>query len=490
VREKVNDGMTLALQTLPRRKLAGFGRARWSECHVTSVETVDELAQLFARCRAERMPLTFRGSGRSYGDPALLADGLVVDLTRLSRVLQWDPATGIVEVEPGVTIEDLWRHTLPDGYWPAVVPGTMRPTLGGCLAMNIHGKNNFRAGTIGEHVLDFDLVTTDGKIMRCSRSDNPDVFHAAISGLGLLGAIVRIRLQQKHVDSGVMRVRAFSAKSLDGMFEVFEQRLPTADYLVGWIDCIAGGSGLGRGLVHDANHVARDEDPIGPESLKIEHQVLPSSVLGVPKSLLPVLVRPFVNNLGMRMINAAKYYMSRFSSHGAPFFQSHVGFAFLFDYIPGWELAYGAGGLVQVQVFAPAGAARSVFREVITRSRAHGLPSYLGVMKRHRPDPFLLTHALDGFSLALDYRVTRNNRERLQALFRVLTDLVLDHGGKFYFAKDSVMNSDDTRRAYGADVLERFFALKTRLDPDSILESELCRRVFAGAAGRAPAKLV
>jgi decaprenylphospho-beta-D-ribofuranose 2-oxidase len=482
--------MTAALQTLPLRKLAGFGRSQWSECRVTSVESVDELTELFARCRAERMPLTFRGSGRSYGDPALLADGLVVDLTRLSRVTDWDPATGIVEVEPGVTIEQLWRHTLPDGYWPAVVPGTMRPTLGGCLAMNVHGKNNFRVGSIGEHVLDFDLVTSDGRIIHCSRSENSDVFHAAISGLGLLGAIVRIRLQQKHVDSGLLRVRAFSAPSLDGMFDIFEQRLRTADYLVGWVDCLASGRGLGRGLIHDANHLARDEDPFGPESLQIEQQILPSSVLGVPKSFLPWLMRPFFNNFGVRLINAAKYHASRIFGHdGAPFFQSHVGFAFLFDYIPGWELAYGPGGLVQVQVFAPAAVAKQVFRQVIERSQAQGLPAYLGVMKRHRPDPFLLTHALDGYSLALDYRVTSGNRSRLRALFRVLTDLVLDCGGKFYFAKDSVMTSEDTLRAYGADVLGRFFALKARLDPDGILESELGRRVFGSRTfvdGRRP----
>ena len=474
--------MTVALRTLPSHRLAGFGRSRWSECRVASVEHAEQLSDLFARCREERVPLIFRGSGRSYGDPALLQDGLVVDLTRMRRVLHWDKESGIIEVEPGVTIEGLWRHTLPDGYWPAVVPGTMRPTLGGCLAMNIHGKNNFRVGPIGEHVLDFDLLTAGGTLLKCSPSQNSEVFYAAISGLGLLGAIVRIRLQQKRVDSGLLRVRAYSAPSLDGMFERFAQCLPSADYLVGWIDCLAEGGSLGRGLVHDAHYVPQAEDPMGPGSLKLEHQGLPTSVLGVPKRVLPTFMRPFFNNFGIRLINAAKYHLGRLTARGQPFFQSHVGFAFLLDYIPGWETAYGPGGLVQVQVFAPAAAAPQVFREVIRRSSAHGLPSYLGVMKRHRPDGFLLTHALDGFSLALDYRVTAANHERLQRLFRELTDLVLDHGGKFYFAKDSVMNADDALRAYGSEVLDRFFALKARLDPDSILESELSRRVFGRSA--------
>lgn len=473
--------MSIGLQTLPRHMLSGFGRSRWSDCRVAAVASVDELAQLLARCRDERVPLALRGSGRSYGDPAQLGGGLVLDLTRMSRVTHWDPATGILQAEPGLTIEGAWRRVLPDGYWPAVVPGTMRPTLGGCLSMNIHGKNNFRAGPIGDHVLDFDLLTTDGTILRCSRSENADVFYAAISGLGLLGAFTRIRMQHKRVESGLLRVRAISARGLQQLFESFEARLPEADYLVGWVDCLARGRGLGRGLVHDARYVQRGEDPFGPESLTLEHQALPSSVLGLPKSAIHLLLRPFMNDFGVRLVNAARYYASRWSAHGDPFFQSHVGFAFLLDYIPGWERAYGPLGLVQFQLFAPANAARSVFAEVLRRSQAHGLPAYLGVMKRHRPDAFLLSHALDGYSLALDYRVTARRRAGLQVLFRELTDLVLDHGGKFYFAKDSVMTPGDALRVHGADAVQRFLELKRRLDPDSILQSDLSRRVFAEA---------
>jgi decaprenylphospho-beta-D-ribofuranose 2-oxidase len=483
---KGEAAMPLALQALPRHALSGFGRSRWSDCRVAGVESMEQLAELFARCRADRVPVALRGSGRSYGDPAQLAGGLVVDTTRLSRVTRWDPATGVLEAQPGLTIEGLWRHILPDGYWPMVVPGTMRPTLGGCLSMNVHGKNNFRHGPIGEHVLDFDLLTTDGTVLQCSRTQNADVFHAAISGLGLLGAFTRIRLQQKRVESGLLRVRAFSARGLSELFEIFEQRLPSADYLVGWVDCLAGGRGLGRGLVHDANYVARDEDPFGARSLQLEHQSLPGSVLGVPKSLIPLLLRPFMNNLGVRLVNAAKYYASRFGG-SAPFFQSHVGFAFLFDYIPGWERAYGPHGLIQLQVFAPAAEARHLFAQVIERSRNRGLPAYLGVMKRHRPDAFLLSHGLDGFSLALDYPRTARNGARLQLLLRELTDLALDHGGKFYFAKDSVMTSTDALRLHGPDVLQRFFALKQRLDPESILQSDLSRRVFGADPERRPA---
>jgi FAD/FMN-containing dehydrogenase len=205
--------------------------------------------------------------------------------------------------------------------------------------------------------------------------------------------------------------------------------------------------------------------------------------LGVPGRWLPTLLRPFANKVGTRLINTAKYYHARWTASDQPFFQSHVEFAFLFDHIPNWDFGLAPHGLVQFQVFVREPAARLVFREVLARSRAAGLPAYLGVMKRHRSDPFLLTHAVDGYSLALDYRLTRTNHQELQRLLRELVDVVLDHGGKFYFAKDSILTAHDTLRVHGAETLQRFFAHKRRLDPDCLIESELSRRVFAGVIG-------
>jgi FAD/FMN-containing dehydrogenase len=73
----------------------------------------------------------------------------------MNQILEWDPGSGAVRCEAGVTLEQLWQKVLPDGWWPPVVSGTMTTTLGGCLGANIHGKNNFRMGTIVEHVSQF-----------------------------------------------------------------------------------------------------------------------------------------------------------------------------------------------------------------------------------------------------------------------------------------------------------------------------------------------
>jgi len=461
----------------PWRVLDGFGRSVLAACRYAAPATVEELAQTLVRARAEGLTIGFRGAGRSYGDAALNTGGLVIDATRINRLLRWEPETGILEAEAGLTIEGLWRRTIEDGYWPAVVPGTMRPTLGGCLSMNVHGKNNYRVGPFGDHVLDFDLLTLGGELLRCSRAENADVFHAAIGGVGLLGAITRVRLKLKPVESGFLRVESHTAKNLDAMIDFFESRLPNSDYLVGWIDCFARRGRLGRGVIHAANYVGADEDPDGPASLHVERQGLPPRIAGVPRSALWRVMRYFTNDPGVGLVNALKYHSSRWQ-HGHTYLQSHVAFAFLLDYVPDWRLAYGRGGFIQYQVFVPHGEQRTCLRDVLELCQRAGMPSYLGVLKRHRPDPFLLTHALDGWSLALDFRVTARNRDRLWELTRQLTERVLASSGKFYFAKDSVLSAADIHRAYGAERLAQFWAIKQRLDPQNLLVNDLAHRAL------------
>ena len=143
-----------------------------------------------------------------------------------------------------------------------------------------------------------------------------------------------------------------------------------------------------------------------------------------------------------------------------------------------WELAYGRGGLIQYQSFLPKETALDAWKEILSLSHKRRLPSYLGVTKRHRPDDFLLTHSVDGFSLAMDFKVTRSNKEKLAAMLQEFDQIVLSAGGRFYFAKNSETTPETARRFLGEETIGKFRALKQRTDPDNLLESDLYRRVF------------
>ena len=461
------------------RLLHGWGMSRSAPSWVYRPTTVEGIVEVFKIARSTGFSVGFRGAGRSYGDAPLNGENIVLDLTRMRRILEWNPETGVITLEPGVTVGDLWQYTIEDGWWPPVVPGTMYPTIGGCASMNIHGKNNYRSGPIGDHILSFTILTPAGEHLHCSRNQNAELFLGAIGGFGMLGCFTSITLQLKRVWSGLLSVRPYNVPGLAQMKELFDREVTTSEYVVGWVDAFARGDRSGRGVVHTADYLDEGEDPFPARTLRAENQALPEQVLGVlPKSVLWRFMRPIVNDPGMRGLNMAKYHASRLLDRGVPYYQSHAAFAFLLDYVPEWKRAYGPGGLLQYQSFIPAESAVETFTEMLAICRRSGEIPYLGVFKRHRPDDFLMTHAVDGFSLALDFRVDRSFRRKAEGLGRALTDLVLEAGGRFYFAKDSLLTPQDALKFLGEDRVRRFAELKRRHDPTGLLETNLARRLF------------
>lgn len=470
-------------EELPATRLERFeawGGAAAAMAYVFRPSTKRALAQTLARAERAGVPVAFRGSGYSYGDAHLNSERVVVDLSRMNRVLDWDPEAGIIAVEPGVTIERLWRYVLGDGWWPPVVPGTMFPTIGGCLGMNIHGKNNWASGTLGDHTLEFEAIFPSGELVTCDRDSDPDLFHGMIGGLGLLGCFTRVTLQMHRINSGILKVRSLAEPNIHQLVARMEELKDASEYLVGWVDGTAGGRSRGRGQVHTADYLDPDQASDGTQSLRLSSQDLPKTFFGfIPKSMLWIFMRPFMNNFGVPFINRGRYWSARWKGDHV-FHQSLAEFNFLLDYVPNWKRAYGPQGLVQFQAFLPTERAADVIDALLLMSQRNGLPTYLGVLKRHRPDDFLLTHALDGFSIALDFRVTRDNRRQLAQQLHQMEDSVLEVGGRFYFAKDSTLRPETAQGFLGLETIEAFRRLKDRCDPGRLLHSNLARRALPG----------
>ncbi|MEM8713313.1 MAG: FAD-binding oxidoreductase [Planctomycetota bacterium] len=469
----------------PRRGfeyVEGWGMAAGAKSRVWRPTSSDEVAEALGRVREAGRHVALRGAGRSYGDASINSGGDVLDISGMNRILSFDETTGVADCEGGVTIRDLWRHSLPRGYWPKVVSGTMFPTLAGAAGMNIHGKNNYKVGTIGDAIEEIDVVLPSGECTTLSRDVRPELFHAVIGGFGMLGAITRVKIVTKKIHSGEIDVAGISVPNLRAMMEYVDGQTDAADYLVGWLDCFGHGDSLGRGLIHHARYLEPGEDPEPGRTLKLSHQDLPGSILGFPKGEVWRILRLLCNDPGMRLLNFTKHQMGKLEQRQGWYRQSHAAFNFLLDFVPNWKFAYGrrpGHGLIQYQVFLPKETALDGFTEVLERQQRRGHVSYLGVLKRHRPDPFLLTHGLDGWSMAMDFKVTPRSRESLWATCDELTRVVLERGGRFYFAKDAVIGPKTVESMFDADRLAAFRDMKAELDPDELLQTDLWRRAFA-----------
>lgn len=458
-------------------RLESWGKVLASEARVYQPADTEGVRRGLCEARAAGLSVGPRGAGCSYSDAPLNGGGAIIDFSRMNRILDWDASTGVMSVEPGVTLQQVWQAVIPDGWWPPVSTGTMLTTIGGCAAMNVHGKNQYRIGSFGDHVVAFDMLLPSGEIVTCDREHGSELFHAAIGGLGLLGFFVQLKLQMMKAPTGLLEVGVAAPASLDGMFEQFE-RWADSDYLVGWIDCYARGSALGRGIIHRARALRADEVENAAATLSLDAQRLAHSWLQMPWAIA-------MNTLGfarlpltIQLVNTMKYHASRLvhSNPDRTVRRNVANFCFLLDTIPDWKNAF--HGLFQYQCMIPRQDAPAVFRKVLEMSQRAGLAPCLGVMKQHRPDPFLLSYSVEGYSLAIDFPVS-GNIEAIGRLTAGMDEMVRDAGGRLYLAKNYSAVSPLRQELFPPGNLEKFVHLKQANDPENLLQTDLARRVLA-----------
>ncbi len=135
-------------------EMTGWGRAIRASSDIARPERAADLTG------APQGPAI--GNRRSYGDAALNDNGRLYDMSRMDRFLSFDADTGLLTAEGGVTIGAMLRVFAPKGWMPPVMPGTGFATLGGAIAMDVHGKNHHHAGSFGQHLTDITLVASRG----------------------------------------------------------------------------------------------------------------------------------------------------------------------------------------------------------------------------------------------------------------------------------------------------------------------------------------
>lgn len=414
-------------------RVEGFGLYNFSVSPLFRPASVAELRDVVALCRARGERPVFRGAGRSYGDAAVNAHGPVVELAGLKEIRSLDEETGVVCAGAGVTIGDLWRLSVPRGFWPPVVTGTMHVSLGGAVAVNVHGKNGWKSGTLADHVLDVSVLRKSGEVERIAKTD--PCFAGLVGSYRTEEPIVEVALKLKRVATGYLDVEGFATPGLASTLQALDEAKNAWEYLVAWTDCFARGASLGRSVIHLANEHPR---AAGEETGLSEAEQLADVKTGpLPVSMTLLGLRLTVTGPQMRAVNAVKYLAARLAGR-THFRQSLVAYSFLLDYLPGWNEIYRPGGFIQYQLFVPKERAEEAFARAIRLQHEHGAVSSLAVMKRHRTDTFPHAYAPDGFSLALDFPVTRGNSTRLIRLCRAYDRLLLDVGGRVYKAKDCV----------------------------------------------------
>jgi len=418
-------------------ELEGWAGQRRARSWLYRPKSAEEASAALTDAAARGLTVAHRGAGLSYGDAALNGGGAVLDMTGVAGPLEIDAERGRVRVGAAVTVEELWKATLPLGWWPRVVPGTMKATVGGCAAMDVHGKNHLRAGSFGEQVEALTLLEPSGQVVHLTSTGNFERLTQVLGAQGLTGTILDVTLRLRPVCGGFVQVASRATPSFPACLDALEEESERRDYAVAWVDCLASGTRAGRGLLEVADDLPPDHPTTG-RGLAAEDQAFPQRIAGLmPRHWGWRALAPLTPDAGVRALNAARYGLGRVRTD-RPRLRTHVAFHFMLDALPGWQRSYRPHGLLQYQLFVPEAPARYALGEALRLQQAAGVPSHLGVLKRHRAGRFAAPYAPDGYSLALDFPVRPATAGALGALCRSFDDLLRETGGRIYAAKDAV----------------------------------------------------
>ena len=423
---------------------AGWGRALKAKGEAARPERASTLAEL-----ARLSPAPAIGRRRSYGDACLNDGGRVIDMTRLDRVLSFDAETGTVEAEAGLEIGELLRIFVARRWLPPVMPGTGFATLGGAIAMDVHGKNHHAAGSFGNHVRSITLVTPDGP-RRITPEDDEQLFRATLGGAGQTGPILSAEVRMMKAKGDVIVVTERRVAGWDTFLELFEASDST--YSVGWLDATARGGALGRGVLEEA------ETGGGLIPAPRRARRMPFDAPGF--ALSPPVVRLF---------NAA--YWRRVPRSGRTVVKPIHDFFFPLDKIRDWNRLYGRNGFHQFQCVVPLPETEAL-RLMLEKIAGSGLASPLAVLKRMGSGRAgHMSFPMEGFTLAVDFP----NRRAAEQLIRELEERTAAAGGRIYFAKDALAGPQNVARMYPEHA--EWLAAVNAIDPDGKYATDLVRRL-------------
>ena len=405
-----------------------------------------------------------RGLGRSYGDAALPSrDGFALSSLGMAKMVSFDEASGILVAESGVSLAEIIEVFLPRGWFLPVVPGTKFVTLGGAVAADIHGKNHHVDGTFGVHVAWLELLLPSGGLLRCSEGQEAPVFRATIGGMGLTGHIERVAIRLRRVPSAWCKVRTIRGRDLGHTLELLATHDGSYRHTVAWMDCVAVGDRLGRGVVMLGNEATPKELP--PKAAATPHRLPPKAKLAVPFDMPECALGP----LTVGAFNACYYGLAKDDEKLVDFEK----FFFPLDTIRDWNRIYGSRGFSQFQAYFPDATARDGLHACLAAISRSRQASFLAVLKRSGPaNDFPLSFLDLGYTLALDLPGPARS---LAPLMAELDQILSAHRGKVYFAKDAFVSPALVPAMYPR--LEEFRRVQRALDPSGAVRSLLSTRL-------------
>lgn len=175
-------------------------------------ETAQQISRLVTWCQRHQVPYLARGTGTGISGAAIPTHGgLVIEMSRMNRVLDIDLENGVAVVEPGVINQDLKQLLLEHGYTYTYVPdpgSQVVSTIGGNVSTNAGGMHCLKYGITSNHILGLEVVLPNGDIVEVGGKvvDQPgaDLTGLLVGAEGTLGIVTKIIVRLLRLPEAVV----------------------------------------------------------------------------------------------------------------------------------------------------------------------------------------------------------------------------------------------------------------------------------------------
>lgn len=406
-------------------------------------------------------PVISRGAGLSYAAASFGEGVRSVDHKLFNRIVDFHPDARVIEVESGKTLGDLYEFLVGRGLFLATQPGHPRITIGGCIAADIHGKNQSRDGTFINQVMELTLFHPTHGVIRLSPNDEPELFRLTCGGYGLTGNILSARLKLKSIPSPMAEVTLVPVDDITKLPEMLKASAARADFVFSWHDFDSRGSDFGKGFIQEGRFI--ESNDARNTNLTAGKQTLSAESRGDWKLGI-------FNRFTVRMINTLYGARAKFASKPI---QLSL-FDSIFPIQNSKELYFkffGAAGFYEYQALIPACNFTYFSKSIQLWLQKNDLPLALASVKLFSGRQDLLRFSGDGLCICLDFPRCSTSNEFLQFLDK----LMLECRGIPNIIKDSRLPQNVVREAYPQ--YERFKSQLHQFDPARLYQSELSKRL-------------
>ena len=453
--------------------IEGWAGAYKGRSYIYKPRNEKECRQILKKAKQSNLTVNPVGSKVSFGDMVVNQDMIVVDNTQMNKILSWDETTATLTVESGVSIYAILVKLLPLGWLIASIPGSLKATIGGCVANNVHGKDSLKSGNFGRHVEWIDLMLHDGSIIKVSKKEKVELFNATVGGFGLTGIILKVAIKLYKIPSLNVLSQSFTCNNIEEIFfNIINEK--DCDYIQSWVDASQKGDNLGRGIVMKAKF--ENQGPSFSQNEILRSLKENDKILNLISSyMFWRTLRPLFHYPLMYLTNYLYFTKTKITKNDWKkiLFSKYF---FFHNNIPNFYSVYNPPGFIEIQALLPKEEGSKGFEKLIKTSQKKEVMPVLSGMKRTIKDDFLISFQEDGASISFDIPLKSMNLKDLEKKVYPVYAKIAELGGKVNISKDQIMPKHLFCMYYPK--WEKFWQIKSKYDPNKVFSNDMARRLF------------